>query len=136
MTFWLLYDFDTENTDIPIEDKYASALCYLLDNLTVKIYPEDLIVGSIIEKEPNPEEESWFIEVSKGNNYSAAKLFSIDPLQTIEISDDDPRYAPSWFNSWGHLNIDWELLIDKGLVGIERQLTAPGRGASNFDKNI
>lgn len=68
---------------------------------------------------PIPEEERLFLEKASENNFSSLKLFSIDLLNLIDIVEVEPRYAPEWFNAWGHLTISWETLLKKDFAGIK-----------------
>jgi len=104
--------------DEPAGRRYALSFDHVLSNMTVNIKQSELIVGSINEVIPTEAEEKLFVEKAQENNFSPLELFSFDPLGLIEIKDPCPRYAPSWFNSWGHLTVSWETLLKKGFEGI------------------
>ncbi len=106
--------------DDPPGRRYAAAFDYLLSNISVQIRDEELIVGFVKEITPNKEQEQFFYEKADKNDFRPLELFSIDPLQLIKITDVGKRYAPSWFNSYGHLTVSWETLLDKGFEGISR----------------
>lgn len=100
--------------------KYAKSFTYLLNSMSVFIKDNELIVGSIKEIVPTKKQEELFNDIAKNNNFSAAELFTFDPLNLIEIKDPESRYAPSWFNHWGHFTPDWETLLRKGYVGLKK----------------
>ena len=98
--------------------KYALGFAHVIRNMTVLIEPDELIVGGVREIIPDEEEERYFMDLAEQNDYSSLELFSFDPLGLIEIKDIPPRYAPSWFNSWGHMTVSWPVLLEKGFSGI------------------
>ncbi len=109
--------------------RYALAFAHVLSKLTVEIHSDELIVGGVREVVPDAEQERLFLRQAALNDFSAAELFSFDPLGVVPIREIPPRYAPSWFHSWGHLTPAWEKLLARGLGGIleearERMRTA------------
>jgi formate C-acetyltransferase len=101
--------------------KYVLSFKYLLENMTVQIDEDELIVGMSKEIILTPEEEKQFSEWSLKNNMKATELFSFDPLGILEITDSDNRFAPEWLCSYGHLVSDWGKLLRKGYGGIKEE---------------
>ena len=99
--------------------KYALGFSHIVSNMSVVLGNDELIVGNVKEVIPN-EEENTFLCAAEKNDFSALALFSFDPLNLIAIEDLRPRYAPSWFNSWGHLTVSWPTLLQKGYKGIRQ----------------
>lgn len=107
--------------DLSPGKRYALSFAHVINNMTITIGEDELIVGKINEIVPNDEEERFFLERAAGNNFSSLELFSFDPLGLVEIKDVGPRYAPSWFNSWGHLTVSWPKLLERGFEGIRAE---------------
>ena len=98
--------------------KYVMCLRHLLDNMTVSINDGELIVGSVKEELLDEEQEREFAQLCSRYNFKATELFTFDPLKIIEITDSDERFAPEWFNSYGHCVPDWERVLRLGFSGI------------------
>jgi len=107
--------------DLPPGKLYAECFSYLLNNMTVEINRDELIVGKTKEIIPSDQEEKIFLDKSRERSFSSLRLFSFDPLNLIEIKDVGLRYAPSWFNSWGHMTVSWEDLLKRGFQGIAEE---------------
>jgi pyruvate-formate lyase len=76
---------------------YALAMRELTESMSVVIQEDDLIVGQPKEVLLSEEQEKLFTE------YSAE------------------YYHPHWFYSRGHLTPAWDMLLERGLLGIQRE---------------
>ena len=102
-------------------EKYVQCFSHLLKHMTVFIQREELIVGSIQEELLDENEEAQFAALCDRYNFMATELFTFDPLKIIEITDPDERFAPEWFNSYGHCIPDWERVLGLGFTGIAQE---------------
>lgn len=107
--------------DISPGKRYAMCFNHVLSHMSVEIAENELIVGKVKEIIPNEEEESLFLQKAEERYFSSLELFTFDPLNLIEIKDVGPKYAPPWFNSWGHLTVSWEDLLHLGFEGIRQK---------------
>jgi len=98
--------------------RFAKSLEYLLDNISIVIFSEDRLAGRIKEELLSPEAEEKYNRDAEENNFQAVKLFSQEPLKQTIIEDPKYRYAPEWFNSWGHCQPDYEKIIQVGITGL------------------
>lgn len=117
----LLLEAERAHRNDPNDIKYVRCLQHLLENMTVDIRDDELIVGMCREEILSPEQETAFAQMCRHNNFKATELFTFDPLQIIEITDEDERFAPVWFNSYGHCIPDWARLLEKGFTGIRAE---------------
>ena len=74
--------------------RFAHTLGELLDNISVVIDPDDVIVGRIHEVVPTVQQERFF-------------------------SANQEYWCPEWFRATGGMTISWETLLKKGLKGIK-----------------
>jgi formate C-acetyltransferase len=98
--------------------RYAKTFTYLLENISIVIYEEDRLFGRIKEVVLSHERDELYNEKCSEINFQAVRLFSFEPLNQTIIEDPEFRYAPEWFNSWGHCEPDWEKLIKVGINGL------------------
>ena len=117
----LLLEAERAHRNDPNDIKYVRCLQHLLENMTVDIRDDELIVGMCREEILSPEQETAFAQMCRHNNFKATELFTFDPLQIIEITDEDERFAPVWFNSYGHCIPDWARLLETGFTGIRAE---------------
>ena len=111
--------------------RYAHAFAYLLEHMTVVLYPGEILAGAVKEIIPNEQEECVFSAlVSRpGNRNRFEWAFSFDSLR---IKEDDPcgiKYNPEWFTSNGHLTPHYESLLKKGIGGIREEIQEKLKGA-------
>ena len=101
--------------------KYAACFAHLLKNMTVEIKEDELIVGTAREIVMSSEQEEIFKKNTRRYNFRGTDLFSFDPLQLNEITDDDERFAPKWLCSYGHVIPAWDRLLRLGYSGIRQE---------------
>jgi formate C-acetyltransferase len=101
--------------------KYVLCFKYMLENMTVDIAEDELIVGIAKEIILDAEQEKKFAKMCNRNNFKATDLFSFDPLGILEITDPDERFSPEWLCSYGHLIPDWKRLLELGYGGIKKE---------------
>lgn len=101
--------------------KYTMCFSHLLKNMTVEIHEQELIVGMCHEEILTSDQEKEFTHLCKRYNFKATELFTFDPLNIIEITDADERFAPEWFNSYGHCIPDWKRVLAIGFTGIAQE---------------
>jgi pyruvate-formate lyase len=77
--------------------RYALAMLEVAETMSVVIEEDDLIVGQPKEVLLSAEEEARFAEYS------------------------GTYFRPYWFSSRGHLTPAWDLLLERGLLGIQRE---------------
>lgn len=108
--------------------KYVMCFRHMLDGMTVAIREQELIVGMAREELLSEQQEEEFARQCARYNFKVTELFTFDPLKIIEITDSDERFAPAWFNSYGHCIPDWEHVLETGFYGIgqeaERRMAA------------
>ena len=100
---------------LPQQLQIGEGLYYLLDNISLPVSPDDLILGRITEEIPDADGEAL--------------------LQ--RAADEWRRGIPRWMPDGGHECLDWERLLDLGLPGLEefarqeiiRRVTAGETGA-------
>lgn len=100
---------------------YARAFNHVLRHMSVVIQSDELIVGGVMEVVPNEELERRFLEVAQSDKFTSLEFFTFDPLGLIPIKDVGLKYTPSWFNSWGHMTMDWMELLQFGFQGIAQK---------------
>jgi len=76
---------------------YALAMREITETMSVVIGEDDLIVGQPAEVLLSPEEEALFAETS------------------------DDYFQPRWFHTRGHLTPAWDVVLERGLLGIKRE---------------
>lgn len=110
--------------------KYAKSFAHILDNISIVHYSEDRLAGRIKEEILEPEKDKEYNEKAYENNFQAVRLFSVEPLRQTIIEDPKYRYAPEWFNSWGHCQPDWEKIMNVGISGLfnEVEMKAAEKG--------
>lgn len=118
----LLMEAKEKFGELPYGERYAKSFAYLLENMTVEILPQELIVGISKEIILDEEQEKVFAQACEQNNVRATDLFSFDPLKMVEITDVGQRFAPEWLCSWGHVIPDYEKLLKVGYRGLELEV--------------
>jgi formate C-acetyltransferase len=101
--------------------RYAKAFAHILDHMSIVIYGEDRLIGRVQEEILSPEDDAVYNNQCLQVNFQAVRLFSYEPLEQTVFNDPDYRYAPEWFNSWGHCQPDWEKLMRVGIPGVRRE---------------
>ena len=117
----LLLQAEKEYRNVSNGKKYTMCLTHLLKHLTVHIREQELVVGMCYEEILTPEQEKEYSHLCKRYNFKATELFTFDPLKIIEITDHDHRFAPEWFNSYGHCIPDWKRVLTLGFSGIAQE---------------
>lgn len=113
--------------------RYALAFAYLLDNITLVLQSEELLVGTPKEIIPNEAQEAEYQRIVSipGNQCDMQGYFGFESLGILQSSEWVVRYAPTWFFSYGHHKYSYEMLLESGFSGIRN--LAKGRLA---DANI
>ena len=109
----LLLDSETQFEAMPYAIRYGETLHYILQNMSVPIRPNDLLVGAVVEEIPDREEAERITDV-----YRSWWRLSDEEIQEKILwfySDGWLKCRPPWFYSFGHLAPDWSGLINDGL---------------------
>ena len=117
----LLLEAEAQHRNAGNGKKYTMCFRHMLEHMTVDIRPEELIVGMAKEELLTEEQERAFEKACRRYNFKATELFTFDPLQIIEITDDGARFAPEWFSSYGHCIPDWRRVLEMGFGGIAKE---------------
>ncbi|NLD35086.1 MAG: hypothetical protein GX653_09285 [Clostridiales bacterium] len=107
--------------DDPYAVRYGKTLAYLLRGISTPISPEDMLIGQVAERIPT--EAEWQHAENMYRSWWAGK--SDEELQREVLwfySDGWLRCRPPWFYSFGHLALDWVVLIKEGLAGFHRRI--------------
>ena len=106
--------------------RYAHAFYYLLDHMTIVIYPGEILVGAVKEIIPTQEQEEVFQKiVSVPGNVSRFEWKC--SFESLYIQEPDPsgiKYNPEWFCAIGHQTGSFPMLLKKGLGGIREEMRA------------
>jgi len=128
-TFFERIDYLAESeplfADLPYAIRYGKTLGYILDRITVSIQPGEQIVGSVTEVIPTEEQRQLVEQLSH-------EWWDIDQEEMQKkalwyYSYGWIRRRPPWFFTLGHLALDWEGIITRGLASFEehaRQVAA------------
>lgn len=111
--------------NMPYAIRYGKTLGYILDRITVFIQPGERIVGSVKEIIPTEEQKQLVKELS--HNWWDIEQEEIQKKALWYYSYGWIRRRPPWFFSLGHLALDWEGIINRGLAAFEehaRQIAA------------
>ncbi len=115
----LLMKSETIFRDEPYAVRYGDTLGYILDRISVPIDGDEMLLGRVAERIPTPEERKAALDA-----YAAWwDDKSLDQIQEDILwfySKAWLRCRPPWFYSFGHLALDWELLMREGIEGFER----------------
>ena len=120
-TFYERVDYLIESeplyADFPYAIRYGKTLGYILDRVSVFIQPGEKIIGSVREIIPSQEQKEIVEQLSH-------KWWDIEQEEIQEkalwyYSYGWIRRRPPWFFSLGHLALDWEGIITRGLLAYE-----------------
>jgi len=92
-----MWEADALVQGLPQQLQLGEGLYYLLDNISLPVSPDDLILGRITEEIPDAEGEALL-------KYTGEKW---------------GRSIPPWMQDGGHECFDWERLVKLGLTGLE-----------------
>jgi trans-4-hydroxy-L-proline dehydratase len=104
--------------DLPIASHYARTLEYILARISVFIRPGEKIVGSVAEVVPTPEQAQLVNDLSR--QWWDIPLEEIQKKALFFYSYGWLRRRPPWFMSMGHLALDWEGIVTRGLADYEQ----------------
>jgi len=126
-----------KHKDEPYAIRHAHITDEILSNISIVIDEDDLIVGRIKEKIPTAKderllEEIWDIDPNAYGHSTTSQYAAISevvsrvlPNPPADIRDvlhpkrDLP--VPTWYSTFGHVILDWEELLDKGMNGIREK---------------
>ena len=100
--------------------RYALAFAYLLDNITLVLKEDELLVGTPKEIVPNEEQEAEYQRLLQNpmNQFDMQGYFGFEALGLLESKEWVERYAPAWFFCYGHHKYSIESVLEKGFSGI------------------
>ncbi len=127
----LLLESELLFRDEPYAVRYGDTLGYILDRVSLPIDGDELLLGRVAERIPTAEERKTAVD-------AYAAWWDGRPLDAIQedilwfYSKAWLRCRPPWFYSFGHLALDWKLLMREGIGGFER--LAQESGAERDDE--
>jgi pyruvate-formate lyase len=128
-TFFERIDYLVESeplfADLPYAIRYGKTLGYILERISIFIQPGEQIVGSV--KEIIPTEEQRQIVEQLSHEWWDIDQEEIQKKVLWYYSFGWIRRRPPWFFTLGHLALDWEGIITRGLASFEdhaRQIAA------------
>jgi pyruvate-formate lyase len=101
--------------DLPYPQRYGKTLQYSLDRISLCIQSEEKIVGSV--KEIIPTDAQIEAVEEQTNSWWDRSLPEIQEKILWFYSYNWLRRRPPWFYSFGHLGLDWQKLLSRGLGG-------------------
>jgi hypothetical protein len=93
----ITWQADESVQGLPQQLQLGEGLYYLLDNISVPVSPDDLILGRITEEIPDEEGETLL----------------------KKTAEKWGRGIPHWMPDGGHETLDWDGLLRLGLTGLE-----------------
>ena len=141
-TFYERIDYLVESqplfAGLPLAVRYARTMEYILERISVFLQPGEKIVGSVKEIIPSEEQAALVNELSR--QWWDIPLEEIQKRALFFYSYGWLRRRPPWFMSMGHLALDWEGIVTRGLGSFEdharevlsRPDMAGDRDKSNF----
>ncbi len=102
--------------DLPYAIRYGRTLQYILDNISVFIQPEEKIIGYV--KEIIPSEEQKEVAEKLSDEWWNLDLETIQEKILWFYSYGWLKRRPPWFYSFGHLALQWDEIINKGLLSL------------------
>jgi formate C-acetyltransferase len=120
-TFYERVDYLRESeslyAELPYAVRYGKTLGYVLDRITVFVQPGEKIVGSI--KEIIPSEDQRQVVEQLSHEWWGISQEEIQKKAMWYYSYGWIRRRPPWFFTLGHLALDWEGIITRGLGAFE-----------------
>ncbi len=101
--------------DLPYPQRYGHTLQYSLDRISICIQSDEKIVGSVKEIIPSDEQIDMVEELT--HDWWDRPLSEIQQKILWFYSYNWLRRRPPWFYSFGHLGLDWQKLLSRGLGG-------------------
>lgn len=117
-------------------EMYANAFAYVLDNMTVEIRDGESITGTMKQIVPDQDQEHWYESNTEDYNIKLTPDFSFEPMHLYQFTDNDDKYAPAWFCSFGHNVGDYGKVIRLGFDGILKESKEKLQDKSLTDKQI
>jgi pyruvate-formate lyase len=120
-TFFERIDYLVESqplfSDLPYAIRYGKTFGYILDQISIIIQSGEKIVGSVTEVIPTEEQRQLVEQLSH-------EWWDIDQEEIQQkvlwyYSYGWIRRRPPWFFTLGHLALDWEGIITRGLASFE-----------------
>lgn len=101
--------------DLPYPQRYGKTLQYSLDRISICIHSDEKIVGSVKEIIPSQAQIDTVEKLT--HDWWDRSLPEIQQKILWFYSYNWLRRRPPWFYSFGHLGLDWEKLLSRGLGG-------------------
>ncbi len=115
----LIAEMDSMFVDQPKAVRYGNTLKYMLERISQPVDQDELIVGSVVEEIPTQAEHDKYIQVYQKWWDKSTEERQKDTL--FYYSEGWLKCRPPWFISYGHLAIDWEGIVQKGLLGYKQE---------------
>ena len=110
-----LKDSESLFEDLPYPQRYGKTLQYSLGRISVCIKSDEKIVGSVKEVIPSQAQIDTVEKLT--HDWWDRSLPEIQQKILWFYSYNWLRRRPPWFYSFGHLGLDWEKLLARGLGG-------------------
>lgn len=104
--------------------QYANTFAYLLDHMTIGIRAGERLVSTMQQIKPTPEQLAWYHQCCEDSNIKLTTIFSFDSMHLHQFTDNDDKYAPGWFCSYGHNTGDYGKVIRLGFQGLKDEAAA------------
>ena len=108
-----LLDSEPLYLDLPYPQRYGKTLAYTLERISVFINPRETIVGSVREIVPTREQYERADALSR--KWWDIAPEDIQPKALWFYSYGWLKRRPPWFLSFGHLALDWQGIVTRGL---------------------
>ncbi len=96
--------------------RYANTLKYTLENMSLPLNVDEILVGNVCEVIPT--EQEWEAAENMNKAWWADKTpEEIQKNICWFYSYSWLRCRPPWFHSFGHIALDWEIMVSEGLDG-------------------
>jgi len=110
---------------LPAGERYARTFRHIIEHMSVLIKPYELIVGHLVDTLMDEEQQVTYDRLThRPANYGfdpVPHFGSFDGLGLVDAyAPSGPRYAPEWFQAWGHNTMDWAFVLKNGLLGIQK----------------
>jgi formate C-acetyltransferase len=93
--------------------RYANTLKRVLEGVSVPLCPDDAFAGSVAERVPSEEEYAGI--AARYKKWWDIPLEERHRKSPFYYSEGWLKCRPPWFVSYGHLALDWERIIRRGL---------------------
>ncbi len=94
--------------------RYGKTMKYIMDRISVPVYEDEKIIGSVKEIIPT-QEQIDYVEQLSHTWWHNKDLEEVQKELLWSYSHYWVRRRAPWFYSFGHLGFDWETIVNKGL---------------------